>query len=213
MNFGKFFYGAVALAILSVVVGYYFYPQLPTTIPVHWNMAGEVDRYATKEEGLMIMPIVSLIMILLFFWFPKADPNRENVKFNQPYYEKTVFAITLFLFVIYCATIAVPLGYNVDIGKFVTIGIGVLFIFLGNQLQTIKPNWFFGIRTPWTISNDAIWQKTHRIGARLFNAFGIVLILFGFIMPVVAIPILLAFAIALAVWSIIYPYLEWKKNK
>jgi uncharacterized membrane protein len=211
MNYGKFFYGALALAILSVGVGYYFYPSLPATIPTHWNIAGEADSFSTKEAGLSIMPILSVCMMILFAWLPKADPKKENVKFNQPYYEITIFCIMLFLFALYCVTIAIPLGYNIDVGKFMVISMGIMFIVLGKQMEFIKSNWFFGIRTPWTISNDAIWTKTHRIGARLFNAFGIVLLIFGFIMPSLAIPILIAFSVALAVWSIVYPYMEWKK--
>ncbi len=211
MNISKFYLFTFLLIIVSFAIGVYFYPQMPELMPTHWNMAGEIDAYSSKTTALFIMPIISLIMFLLFVWFPKADPKKDNVKFNQAYYERTVFSIMLFLFCVYIATIMIALGYKIDIGKVVVCGIGLLFILISRQIKDIKPNWFFGIRTPWTISNDIVWEKTHKIGAQLFKAFGLILFLFGLATPIMAIPILIAFCLALIIWSFLYPYLEWRK--
>ncbi len=209
----KYYFASFALIIIAGIMGLYFYPQMPAIMPSHWNIAGEIDGYTPKSTALFLMPILSVLMLLLFMWFPKADPKQENVAHNQPYYEKVVLLIIAFLFYIYCLTLLASLGYKFDMGKVMVPGLGILFFAIGKQMENIKPNWFFGIRTPWTIHSPEIWEKTHRIGSRLFQALGIVLFCFGMIWPIISFNLLMVFIIALLVWSFAYPYLLWKRTR
>ncbi|HNZ84001.1 MAG TPA: SdpI family protein [Candidatus Pacearchaeota archaeon] len=209
----KFYTASLIIIALAIGMGIYLYPVMPDLMPSHWNVAGEIDGYMPKTSALFIMPIISLIMLLLMMWFPKADPKQENIAHNKPFYEKVVFAIVLFFFLINCLTLAVSLGYKIKITSVMVPALGLLFFFIGKQMENIKPNWFFGIRTPWTIHNEEIWEKTNKMGSKLFRAFGILLFCLGFAYPVLSFSILIAFAITLLIWSFVYPYILWKNKQ
>ena len=207
----KYYIASFLLILAAVLAGFLLYPQMPSLMPNHWNAAGQVDAYAPKESALFVMPIIGFLMLLLFMWLPKADPKQDNVAFNKPYYQKVVFAIILFLFYIYGLTIANAAGFSFNMTQFLIPGMGFMFFILGKQMECIKPNWFFGIRVPWTIANDEVWYKTHRIGAKIFKAFGILMIGVGLAMPGYVSGLMMAFVIALLVFCFIYPYLLWRK--
>jgi len=208
----KFYTASLIIIALAIGIGIYLYPNMPAQMPSHWNIAGEIDGYSSKTTALFIMPIISIIMLLLMMWFPKADPKQENIAYNKPFYERVVFAIILFLFLINCLTLLVSLGYEIKVTSVIVPALGLLFFFIGKQMENIKPNWFFGIRTPWTIHSPEIWEKTHKIGSKIFRAFGIVLFCFGFLYPVLSFAILIAFIITILIWSFAYPYILWKNK-
>ena len=201
------------LILVSVAIGCYLYPTMPDIMPSHWNVAGEIDGYMPKMGALFIMPLVSIIMLLLMMWLPKADPKQENIAHNKPFYEKVVFAIVLFFFLTNCLTLAVSLGYKIKITSVMVPALGLLFFFIGKQMENIKSNWFFGIRNPWTIHDDEIWEKTNKAGSKLFKACGILLFCLGFFYPVISFSILITFAIMLLIWSFVYPYILWKNKQ
>ncbi len=208
----KYYLISFALVAIAFACGFYLYPTMPQSMPSHWGIDGQVDDYADKTFGLFLMPFIGLCLLLLFAWFPKADPKQENVKYNQKYYEKVVFITILFFFYIYCLTITAALGYRPDIPRYISIALGFMFYYIGVQMENIKPNWFFGIRTPWTIHDDEIWKKTHKKGGKLFGIIGAAMIVLGIWKPAIAFYALLGLTFALLVWSIAYPYKEWRKN-
>ncbi len=208
----KYYLISFVLMAIAFVCGFYLYPTMPQLMPSHWGIDGKVDGYADKIFGLFLMPIMGFFLLLLLAWFPKADPKQENVKYNQKYYEKVVFIIILFLFYIYCLTITAALGYRPDIPRYVTIALGFMFYYIGVQMENIKPNWFFGIRTPWTIHDDEIWKKTHKKGGKFFGIFGITMVILGIWKPETAFYFLMICIVSLVFWSFAYPYKEWKKN-
>ena len=169
------------LVLLTFVVGIVIYPHMPNKVASHWNAAGEVDGHMSKFWGVFLMPIICLVCILLFIFIPKMDPLKKNFKAFEKEFNMFILVLFLFFFYIYLLTIFWNLGYDINIGKYITPAVGILFIFIGLLLRKAKRNYFVGIRTPWTLANDKVWDKTHQLGFKLFIIIGILCFLGIFI--------------------------------
>ncbi|PIT90352.1 MAG: hypothetical protein COU22_02660 [Candidatus Komeilibacteria bacterium CG10_big_fil_rev_8_21_14_0_10_41_13] len=201
------------IVIISITLGLYFYSIFPEQVPVHWNAGGEVDRYGSKFEGAFLMPLIAIGMYILFRFLPKIDPKKE--KYEQFFKIYLLFRnlIMIMMLAIYLIASASTLGYDVRVEVWIPIIVGVLFIILGNYMGKLKPNWFMGIRTPWTLSNDEVWNKTHRLGGKLFIILGLLLILTP-ILPYSNIFLTLVTPVILvALIPIVYSYVIYKKIK
>jgi len=201
-----------AIIIISFVLGIYLYPMMPDKVASHWNMAGEVNGYMSKFWGLFLLPIMAFFMAGLFLILPKIDPIAKNFDTFRESYNKLIVSIILFLVYVHGLTVVWNLGIKFDLTRFMLPSLGVFFIVLGNSLSHVKRNWFVGIRTPWTLSSDTVWEKTHRLGARLFEMSGI-LVLFGIFVPEAAFWILIISVILSTITTILYSYLLYKKEQ
>jgi uncharacterized membrane protein len=167
----------IGLVILAYVISLVAIPFLPDQVAVHWNAAGEVDGYGNKWIGAFFGPIVLTFLLLLLTLLPKVDPKKANYEKFKGSYLVMMNALVLLLFFIHVGTLAYNLGYPIDISLIVQVGIGILFIILGNYMPKFKHNYFVGIRTPWTLANETVWNKTHRIGGKVFVIIGLMSIL------------------------------------
>src|SRR2546423_7754081 len=164
----------LVVAGLAGAVSIWAYPQLPPTVATHWNLNGQANGFSSRAVAVGIFPLVILGMTALFNVLPKLDPRRENYgKFIATYW-LIANAVILFMLIGHGMIIATALGYPVKIDRALPLGLGILFIVLGNYITRVEPNWFVGIRTPWTLSSDTVWRKTHRTG-------GLLMVLGGFI--------------------------------
>jgi uncharacterized membrane protein len=186
--------------------------MMPDKVASHWNMAGEVNGYMSKFWGLFLLPIMAFFMAGLFLILPKIDPIAKNFDTFRESYNKLIVSIILFLVYVHGLTVVWNLGIKFDLTRFMLPSLGVFFIVLGNSLSHVKRNWFVGIRTPWTLSSDTVWEKTHRLGARLFEMSGI-LVLFGIFVPEAAFWILIISVILSTITTILYSYLLYKKEQ
>jgi len=150
---------SIIIIIVSFFVGIYFYPQMPNEMASHWNTKSEVDGYLLKFWGLFLMPLLSLGMYGLFLIFPKIDPLKENIKKFKKYYCGFISVMIVFLFYIYMLTIGANIGLEFNMGMFFIPGLSLLFFYIGIMLEKSKRNWFIGIKTPWTLQNDEVWEK------------------------------------------------------
>src|SRR5205809_4076662 len=131
-----------------------------------------------------------VIMTVIFNVLPKIDPRHENyVKFLSSYW-LIANAVIVFLLVAHGLIIAAGLGFSIKIDRLMPLGIGLLFVFLGNFLTRVEPNWFVGIRTPWTLSSDTVWRKTHRTGGWLMVLGGFVIGLGAFMPHAALLPLI-----------------------
>ncbi len=201
----------IATILISFGIGIYFYPQMPETMASHWNIKGEVDGYMSKFWGLFLMPIVSLIMFLLLILIPKIDPLKENIKRFRKHFGAFIVLIMAFLLYIYLLTIFWTLGFRFDMGQMMVPAISILFYYCGILVENTKRNWFIGIRTPWTLSNEKVWEKTHKIGGKLFKIAGLIAIL-GIFFPNYSFYFILVPALLVAVYTIAYSYFEYQKE-
>jgi uncharacterized membrane protein len=169
------------LIALSVLIGVFAYPYLPDQMAMHWNINGEVDGYWDKLNAVFFSPILMIVMMMLFIYMPRIDPKKENYKKFSGSYLIVITIINAFFLLIQCVTIGYSLGFNIDISLVVNLGIGLLFIVLGNYLPRIKHNYFIGVRTPWTLANEKTWRKTHQLSGKLFVVAGILLVAISFL--------------------------------
>lgn len=202
---------ALGLIILSFIVSLYFYPQMSEKMASHWNAQGQVNGYMSKFWGLFLIPFILVGFGLLFIAIPKIDPLKANIEEFRKYYEGFIVLFLIFMLSIHFQIILWNIGIKISPNIVLPIGIGLLFFNIGILCENAKRNWFIGIRTPWTLSSDVVWDKTHKIGGKLFMIAGIVA-LFGIFSPSYAFFFILVPLILVAVYTIVYSYLEYQKE-
>lgn len=198
------------LVAFSFLIGLAAYGQLPDTVASHWNTSGEVNRYMSRFWGAFFVPFLTFALFILFLFVPRIDPLRANIEKFRPYYDNIILFIFLFLFYLYTLTLYENFGYDLDILRFIAPAFGAMFFYFGVVLPHTEPNWTLGIRTPWTISNELVWKKTHKIGGTLFKISGI-LALFGVLFPEWAIWLILAPLILSSLYLLSYSYFAFTK--
>ena len=165
----------ITVIIISFIIGIYCYPLLPSLIISNFGVEGTANKLISKFWGLFLIPIISFFIWILFMVLPKIDPLGKNIKKFEIYYDNFAFIIILFLFYIY--VLSILWNFNilvVNMTRMITPVLGLLFIYIGIIMKDIPRNWFIGIRTPWTMSNDIVWKKTHKRGSKLFIYSGII---------------------------------------
>lgn len=173
----KKYWMIIILILCSYVLSVIAIPYLPNEVAIHWNAAGEPDGFANKWWGALLFPIFLTGIVALVIFLPKVDPRKENYEKFGNVYRIFLHALVIFLFSLHVVTLAYNVGIPVQVDVVVPIGVGGLFIVLGNYMPKIKPNYFIGIRTPWTLENEEVWQKTHRVGGKVFVIMGVLVML------------------------------------
>ena len=165
----------IAIILLPLIYAAYIWNQLPEKVPVHWNLSGEIDRYGSKMELLLII-LLPLIIYIVFLVIPKIDPKNKLNKMGNKYQVIKAIMVTflavLAIFIIYSAK-----NHAVTNPNYIMLMIGILFIILGNYFKTIKANYFIGIRTPWTLENETVWKETHKLGGKMWFVGGFAIVL------------------------------------
>lgn len=201
------------IGLVVLVVAIWAYPQLPPRVPSHWNFRGEVDGYSARWVAAFVLPAAIFVMTGLMHLFPKIDPRGPNyAKFPDTYWF-LMNGILLFMGFMSLAVLANGLGAPVPIGRVAPIGVGFLFVVIGNYLGRVQPNWFLGIRTPWTLSSDTVWRKTHRVGGRLFVLGGLLLMAAAFLPGVRAVIVFIVTMVVVAVVPLVYSFILWKRER
>ncbi|NQU83688.1 MAG: SdpI family protein [Parcubacteria group bacterium] len=198
------------IIILSFAIGGILYPHMPEQVASHWNAQGEVNDYVPKILGLFLMPTISIIIFLLLLFIPKIDPLKKNVEKFRKHFDNFIILIIVFLFYIHLLTLLWNLNYKFDMTQAMMPALGILFFYIGVMIQHAKRNWFIGIRTPWTLSSDTVWNKTHKIGGKMFKVSGIV-VMIGILFPQWAFYFILIPVMTTTVYTILYSYFEFKK--
>jgi uncharacterized membrane protein len=201
-----------ALLALSFLVAFIIYPRLPDPVASHWGANGEVDGYMSAFWGAFLMPIMTSGLFLLLMAVPNIDPLKANIAQFRGIYNVFILLFIVYMLYIYALTLAWNLGYdNFDFGQAILPAAGLFFIFLGVLLGKAKRNFFIGIRTPWTLSSDTVWAKTHALGSKLFIGAGVLTLL--------TIPLgengvwfFLLLLLAAAMIPIVYSYVLWKRE-
>ena len=201
----------LGVIVFSFAVGFYFCPQMPQEMASHWNSQGQVDGYIGKFWGVFLMPIISLAIFFMFLIIPKIDPLKKNIDKFRKYFDWFILLMVIFLFYIYLLTLFWNLGYRFNMGQLMIPALGILFFYIGILVEKAERNWFVGIRTPWTLSNDQVWQKTHQLGSKLFKISGIIAFI-GVFFPRYSLWFVLIPVIFTAIWTTIYSYFEYQKE-
>ena len=202
---------AIVFLLAGFAVGAYFYPQLPDVVASHWNAAGEADGYMPRAWGLFLLPAISVALYALLRLLPRLDPLRANVAAFRRHYDAFIVVFIAFMLYLHLLTIAWNIGLRFNMIQWLCPAFGALFYGAGVLVGHAKRNWFIGIRTPWTLSSDAVWDKTHRLGGRLFRAAG-ALALVSVVLPGYAIWFVMAPVIVAALWAAVYSYVEYRRQ-
>lgn len=171
----------LTLIAIAVIAGAVLWNQLPDQMPSHWNANDEVDGTMPRFWGVFLMPLITLGMFVLFLVLPAIDPLKANIVQFRETFNIFIVLIVAFMLYIHGLTLAWGLGYqNFKMSAAMLPFMGILFIAIGYLLRQAKRNFFIGIRTPWTLSSDSVWDKTHQVGSVLFMLSGAFAILGGF---------------------------------
>ena len=202
----------ISVLLASVILSVYFYQIFPAIVPTHWGFSGQVDGWCPKWLGAFLLPVLLFAIYFLFSWLPKIDPKRANYEDFKKTFAVFKTAIMVVLFGIYIIASLNAVGVVVSVAFWTPVLIGLLFIVIGNYFGKIRNNYFVGIRTPWTLSSEDVWNKTHRLGGKLFVIGGILMMLNGFAPTMWRIGLLIAVIVLVSVVPIIYSYILYKKS-
>ncbi len=201
---------SLVLIAIAAAAGLILSPQFPDPMPSHWNAAGEIDGYMPKFWGIWLMPLMTLGITLLLAFIPAIDPLKANVDKFRGFYNFFIVGFVIYMTYIYALTLAAALGISFNMSFMMLPAIGLLFIALSFLIKNAKRNFFIGIRTPWTLSSDEVWDQTHALGAQSFRIGGLlamISILFG----EYGIWLFLAACLLAAFVPVVYSYILWRK--
>lgn len=204
--------GAI-LILIAALVGVLFYPQLPERMASHWNINNQVDGYISRFWGAFLMPLISLGLLVLFMLIPQIDPLKANIAQFRGYFNIFILLLIVFMAYLHGLTLAWNLGYTgFNMGSALLPALGLFIFFIGFLLEKAKRNWFIGIRTPWTLSSDKVWDETHRLGATLFKVSGLLAIL-GAFLPEIAFWLMFVPLIGSSLFLVIYSYVLYAREE
>lgn len=199
----------VAVGISLAVFG-----QLPERVASHWNINDQVDGTMPRFWGAFLMPLITLAMLGLFLLIPVVDPMRANIAtFRRPF-NVFIALIVAFLLYVHVLTMLWNLGVQTfRISSALLPAMGLLFVFIGFMLKQARRNYSIGIRTPWTLASDRVWDGTHRLGATLFMVSGVMAALGAFFPGSIAYWLVLGPVLASTFLLVVYSYVLWREEQ
>lgn len=200
------------LIIVITLAGLLLWNSFPDQMASHWNEQDQVDGYMSKFWGVFMVPLLMAGLTLLFLAIPHIDPLKKNIADFRGVFNIFIVLFNVFMAFIHALTLAWNLGHTGFRMSIVMLpAMGLLFIFIGFLIRKAKRNFFIGIRTPWTLSSDRVWDETHRLGSKLFIAAGVVTFI-GILFPDQAFILLMVSVIAASLISVLYSYLVWRRE-
>jgi len=178
----KAFWFSFILGLLQAVAAIIAWQFMPNQLPANWGVGGEITRW-TGRWILFLPAIITVAVSLLLYFVPKIDPKGENIKRSGKGYPAVMILMSLLGVVLLAVIILAGLGINPPVQIIVSLFVGVLFIVLGNYLPQAKQNYSYGIRMSWTLANEEVWAKTHRLGGKVFMVLGL-LFMGGTFLPI-----------------------------
>jgi len=200
------------LALVLVAGTAAVWARLPETMPVHWELSGKPDRFGSRVEGALLLPLLFLGIWGLTELLPRIDPRRANFAKMRGAYDLAISASLTMLLVMQGVILATALGYRVPMHRIVPATAGVLFLVLGNLLPRARPNWWFGIRTPWTLSSDRVWARTHRVGGYCMAGAGVLLLVAAFLPTSWFMGLFVGVVVPAALVPVVYSYFAWRQE-
>lgn len=205
-------YIAILIMAAQLLISVVTYPLLPAIVPSHWNMAGQVDAYSSKLFISIFFPLLSVGLYTftrgLFIIGPRLG--------NQPKYANLaviniiLVGVLLLMLVMHLASTAISLGMPIDITLVVSLSVNLLFIFIGNYIVKLRRNFWGGIRTPWTLASDTVWERTHRLGGWMFVLGGLLGLVLSFIPPL-RFWSLISITLIVSLVPIVYSYIAYQR--
>lgn len=198
---------AVLLMLAAVLIAW---SSLPERVPTHWGVSGEADAWGSRSS-LFLLPGVALAMWGMFGLLVRLGPRRENLDRSRETWWLVANAAILMMATVHFAQLAASLGWQVDVSRLVLVASCLLIVAIGNYMPRLKPNWWMGIRTPWTLESDEVWRETHRLGGRWMVIGGIVAAFAVFLPAPMNVFAFLTILIGVSLMTVVYSYLSWRR--
>ena len=200
---------AVTTLLFSAAV----FSRLPEQVPTHFNIQGEPDQWSGRLWAAFLMPVMGIVLYLVFHMLPRISPRRTNLdRFADTYW--LIANITIaFLCALHVLVLGRALGWPIDITSAILLGVGAMFMIIGNVLPRTRSNWWIGIRTPWTMESENVWRATHRLAGKTFMIGGAFTVV-GALLPPDIRPWVAMGALGIGGFiPVIYSYLYWRREK
>jgi len=202
------------LAFIGAAASFAVYPRLPETMVVHWDIDGNPNGWMPRAFGAFFGPVFLIAIWQLMRLLPRIDPREANYARFAGTYDTIVAAALLLILATHGIVLAVALGYRVPVSRLVPALVGALFVVIGNVMPRVRPNWWAGVRTPWTLSSDRVWARTHRLAGFSMTVAGVVTIVSALVLPArLGLPVLIAAVVAATIGPVVYSYLTWKREQ
>ena len=204
---------AFAFVGAALVFAGLVFNDLPERVPTHFNVRGEPDGWSNRWAAAFGMPFLGLVMIGVFHLLPKIGPRREHMdRFHDTYWFVATVVIG-FMSALHVLVLGRALGWPIDITSASLLGVGMLFMIIGNVLPRMRSNWFMGIRTPWTMESESVWRDTHRLAGKTFMAGGALTVVAA-VLPIAIRPWIAIGALVVAGFiPVVYSYVLWRREK
>ena len=203
----------LSMIAAATLAGLLLWNRLPDQMASHWNIHDQVDGYMPRFWGVFLLPLITLGMLLLFLILPSIDPMKANIAQFREAFNLFIVLMVVFMIYLYGLTLAWSLGYNTfKMSGAMLPAIGLLFIVVGFMMRQAKRNFFIGIRTPWTLSSDTVWNETHRVGAVLFMISGALAFLGGLVGGSTAFWLMFAPLIGSTLFLLVYSYVLYQRE-
>ncbi len=206
----RFLIAKICIILSMFLLGRWMYDKLPLQVPMHRNAQWSIDGYGSRLTTVLLLPCISVFFLILFFFIPKIDPKRA--RYQEFWSAREWIQILLLLYFAYFYTIIfyIILHPEVSILPLMSWGIGVLFFVLWIAMKHVKSNYFVGIKTPWTLANEEVWDKTHSVWAWTFAGAGVVCVIDAFVW-IAVFPVFFSAIMVGALLPVVYSYIIYKK--
>lgn len=204
---------SAVLILAGAGFGAAMYSRLPDPSPTHWNIHGVADGFGPRWELAFGVPVVLAGLMVVLAFLPLLGPFRSNFERFRVVYGRVCVTVAVAMVAMHVVMVLKAAGREIHVGSAFSIIFGVLFAVLGNWMGKLRRNMYVGIRTPWTIANDVVWERTHRIGGRIMMACGGVIAIAGLmgLGDTACFAVVMSSIGALVAWSFVYSYVIYRR--
>jgi uncharacterized membrane protein len=201
----------IGIVLMPFIYLAFIWNALPEKVPTHWNYKGEIDHWGDKISLIGLLFMLPVLIYVLLLAAPKIDPKKRIALMGGKFYQLKFFLV-LFMSLLASFIIFITKNQSFSSPNLIYIIIGILFLVLGNYFKVIQPNYFVGIRTPWTLENNEVWKLTHVFAGKLWVIGGLVIVLGGLIFENYPFSIVFISLVAvLAIVPMVYSYIKFKE--
>ena len=214
MNLRPFAIVALISVVFMIALSAWAWVQVPADaqIPIHWAVDGTPNGYAPKPFALLFMPVLGAALGALLYVLPRFEPRSQNLARSGSAYVQVCSGVVIVLAVSQLAIVLAAVGRPLPINLVVGLAVGGLFVVLGNVLGKVRSNFIFGVRTPWTLTSDLAWNRTHRLVGRLFVILGLAILVSAVVGGEAMLAVILGGVVVIIVVAFGYSYRVWKAD-
>ena len=200
----------IAIVIAPFIYLAYIWNNLPDTVPLHWNIEGEIDNYGDKSELILSPILLPLLVYIIFTIVPMIDPKGKINQMGKKYFSLKM-AMTIFMSVLAMVIIYAVKNETLYNPNYIVLLIGVLFVILGNYFKTLRANYFIGIKTPWTLENETVWKETHKLAGKIWFIGGFIIIISSLLLDQKTnFSVFIGITIIISLVPVIYSFFKYK---